>query len=294
MSALTESGKIAQRETGDEFGARDSGSLASTKLRSQSWGTSEEPFGIDPQFRAPYLSLVTINAVGIISWWRSIPEIPFPKNWPDMDNLCIVPHHHLPLGNWISDPWSIFLCLGSSQLAVNQWRRKIIYYIASNSDYLVKKTLGIKESIYFFQYVTVGSSKSHVFSFFLQRSTGLMEEIMLLWEGFLIWGLIPPAICTLPGDLCHIWPPCGFQGQWGKTKPLWIDDEPLLCILGRLFKFMSCSDTPILRENGSDSGWGDTGLEHNGRAQAESSKRWELSQVYLRLETGVTIRGPSI
>lgn len=150
MSALTESGKIAQGETGDEFGARDSGSLASTKLRSQSWGTSEEPFGIDPQFRAPYLSLVTISAVGVISWWRSIPEIPFPKNWPDMDYLCVVPHHHLPLGNWISDPWSIFLCLGSSQLAVNQWRRKIIYYIASNSDYLVKKTKGVLKKVYIF------------------------------------------------------------------------------------------------------------------------------------------------
>lgn len=68
--ALTGSGKTMQGKMGDEFGSRDSGSLTSMKLRSQSWGTSEEPFGTDPQFRAPYLILVIADVVGVISCWE--------------------------------------------------------------------------------------------------------------------------------------------------------------------------------------------------------------------------------
>lgn len=52
---------------------------------------------------------------------------------------------------------------------------------------------------------------------------------------------------------------------------------------------MSCKDVTNLWGN---PGWGKTGLECNGRAKAECSKR--QSMVCLRLETGVTIQGPSV
>lgn len=41
---------------------------------------------------------------------------------------------------------------------------------------------------------------------------GLTAELMLLLEeGFLIYGVIPSVVLTLPGDLCHLWQLLGFE-----------------------------------------------------------------------------------
>lgn len=64
---------------------------------------------------------------------------------------------------------------------------------------------------------------------------GLTEIILLLEEGFLIYGTVLSVIRILPGGLCHFWqPPWVLRTQEGSRKPLWMDGIPLLCVLGRL------------------------------------------------------------
>lgn len=106
------SSDCSQVKLGHTIGFRDSGPLASTNLRSQN------PWGWTPKFKASYFILVTSYTVGIIYGWVLYSDILFPNNWLDVDYFWIVPQHHLSLKNWPSDPWAIFLCLGSSQLRV--------------------------------------------------------------------------------------------------------------------------------------------------------------------------------
>lgn len=63
--------------------------------------------------------------------------------------------------------------------------------------------------------------------------------MLLLEEGFLIYGTVLSVIRVLPGGLCHFLQPPPHPGvlrtQEEDRKPLWINDIPQLCVLGRLF-----------------------------------------------------------
>lgn len=99
----------------------------------------------------------------------------------------------------------------------------------------------------FSHYITVGSSQSHVSSFYTQRGMGLIAELMLLLEeGFWIYGIIPSVILTLPGDLCHICQLPGLEDTGGRQTASLDWRCAALLYSGETFQFISCQDMPVL------------------------------------------------
>lgn len=99
----------------------------------------------------------------------------------------------------------------------------------------------------FSHYITVGSSQSHVFSLYTQGGTGLIAERMLvLEEGFLLYGVIPSVILTLPGDLCRIWQLPGLEDPGGRQTASLGWRCTALLYSGETFQFISRQDMPVL------------------------------------------------
>lgn len=129
--------------------------LALWDLRSQA-GMSAEPSVMGPESRASYLCLDRLLQRTELTWllWNCSASLSFSWQlpiWFDGQFSDVCDHHR-----WES---------------TNLEKREIIHslYIAFQSSLFSlfkKNTLGIKGSTCFFQYVTVGSSKSPIFSFF--------------------------------------------------------------------------------------------------------------------------------
>lgn len=91
----------------------------------------------------------------------------------------------------------------------------------------------------------------------------------------LIYGTVLSVIRILPGGLESLLaapPPGVLRTQEEDRKPLWVDDMPLLCAGGD-FNSSHVMTCPSCRGNEVNPGWGNVGLESNGRAKAESSER---------------------
>ena len=117
----------------------------------------------------------------------------------------------------------------------------------------------------------------------------------MLEQGLLISGTVPRVIRILPGGLCHFWQPPAprrvLRTQEEDRKPPWVDDMPLLCVLGRLFNSFHVMTCPSRGGNEVIPAGGNVGLESKGRAEAESSKRQDSQECAKEQKWG---RGPSV